>query len=744
MRITNVRIEGFRSIKNCQLEECGPFNVLIGQNSTGKSNILLAVRSFFAMLTRGHIATPNPDLGRETDFHGMRPAGNQIGIEISFSLEGPESFWLYELLPNPMEASADVDPEELPTRLSVKLVVSYYPNSIGYVSSITVSSGEGRVKEKKLFGIPDSDNAVRSLAARCDQAVPFLRDAEVLRESTKRINEGQWEALKPLLNPKGDSGRLKTFIDIRVEALNKLRALSQDAVQRNSFPKFVDTLTKLATESEASYNKLLSAPFNIEVMTAEGDAKEIPTYVIEVVKLLARMEVVHIPDVRGTLSSAEADDLLLRKVRRPTREGYRILQRKFSALLGGTLDVAAGQDSQGIRLGSGTAEVDIDDYPLDLQGAGSREVVRIIHDIAQVDVPDILLLEEPETHLHPGLERRMLQYLKELSEECQVFVSTHSTGFVEGGEMENVYLVSCRPDTKAVRPDLENAATLVLRELGIRPSSVLMYDRLVFVEGPTDRDVLSQWASVVGADFRKANVGFIEMGGSGNFAYYAAERVLAYLSKRNVRMWIVLDSDEQSEDAILKAQERAGTSATVHVLTKREIENYMLIPRAISDFVVRKRRVAGKGSSEPPGTQNITQAIVQAADELRNYTVAKRVADRIGKIRYPRPKLDDASAPTTVMKTTIKTHIEGKLDELKKAAAGLDVLFSDEERQLGAVWDESKLNRVPGTELLNGVCSRYDVRFHKAKDSLRLATIMTKSEIDSEIAKLLQEVARPD
>lgn len=49
-----------------------------------------------------------------------------------------------------------------------------------------------------------------------------------------------------------------------------------------------------------------------------------------------------------------------------------------------------------------------------------------------------LFIEEPEQHLNPDAQRRILEVLKKTSEEKQVFITTHSPVFVESLELFNV------------------------------------------------------------------------------------------------------------------------------------------------------------------------------------------------------------------------------------------------------------------------------------------------------------------
>src|SRR5262249_34948471 len=150
-------------------------------------------------------------------------------------------------------------------------------------------------------------------------------------------------------------------------------------------------------------------------------------------------------------------------------------------------------------------------------------------------------------HLHPALETSTMRFLKRISSTCQVFISTHSTNFLDTAEMNNVYLVSKDRSTHVRQLDLEGAEAQIPEELGIRLSSLFMYDCLVFVEGASDEAILREWASTLGVNFGQANVGFIAMGGVRNFAHYATEATLSFLSNRRVKMWFLVDRDEKDD-----------------------------------------------------------------------------------------------------------------------------------------------------------------------------------------------------
>ena len=59
----------------------------------------------------------------------------------------------------------------------------------------------------------------------------------------------------------------------------------------------------------------------------------------------------------------------------------------------------------------------------------------------------------------------MMRYLKQTSKSAQVFLTTHSTNFLDTADMRNVYLVSNSGSTDVQLVNLEEAVSHVLRTL---------------------------------------------------------------------------------------------------------------------------------------------------------------------------------------------------------------------------------------------------------------------------------------
>src|SRR5262249_43945987 len=151
----------------------------------------------------------------------------------------------------------------------------------------------------------------------------------------------------------------------------------------------------------------------------------------------------------------------------------------------------------------------------------------------------------------------------------------------------NVYLVS-RNETGTTKCDslaVGDAAFKLPAELGLRLSTVFMFDHLVFVEGPSDEAIIRALSALDNNEIIKGNVGFVHMGGARNFAHYAAEHTLDLLSRRQIELTFVLDRDEAEDAEVTRMADRLGNRASLHTLQKRELENYLLDAEAIYQFI---------------------------------------------------------------------------------------------------------------------------------------------------------------
>lgn len=125
---------------------------------------------------------------------------------------------------------------------------------------------------------------------------------------------------------------------------------------------------------------------------------------------------------------------------------------------------------------------------LDKTGTGVGQVLAMLYVVLTSDTPRTILIDEPASFLHPGAARKLVEILRENSKH-QYIISTHSPEIIAQLRDVPVFLVTWKGSESVVErldpSDLTHQAR-VLQEVGAKLADVYGYDRLVWVEGPTE------------------------------------------------------------------------------------------------------------------------------------------------------------------------------------------------------------------------------------------------------------------
>jgi putative ATP-dependent endonuclease of OLD family len=162
----------------------------------------------------------------------------------------------------------------------------------------------------------------------------------------------------------------------------------------------------------------------------------------------------------------------------------------------------------------------------------------------------VLLVEEPEAHLHPQLQDLLLHYLDtEAGPSTQVIVTTHSPNFAAASGVERMTVLGHVPDvptTVARTPaafELEQIALdQVRRFLDVTKASLLFGRGMILVEGIAEQLLMPALAERSGVNLRQEGVSIVNVGGV-SFAPFAA---LFSENKLPARCALVSDSDPPS------------------------------------------------------------------------------------------------------------------------------------------------------------------------------------------------------
>lgn len=732
MRVQSIEIRRFRSIERASLQACGGLNVLIGKNNAGKSNVLAAIELVHRHLQAGTIAGVWPTRRPLDEFTDRRTdAPLQIGMEFDL----PQA--LNESLRQRLQVEAphlERSIEQIKTIDRVAMVVAgvlHNNEAILFLQQLAAGRLETTAPELTTQGIAllSVPTAVAGELFALRQESGHLRDD--LQVIARLEQSGRLESLLEGPEPLRSRYYLESVVGPEIRPTLRRQLVSLLGAAAGQVDEARNRLSALGGELREKIDALDHRETEGSMSTFAGAAKTPPAYAIWLVKEYGSLSMLHLRETRDPIGREEAGALLTLKVTRGGPERLQAVQMTVRSLLGVEVDAFQSDDQ---RRGPGRgAEMDIDQFLVEANGAGVREALRLVLDL-ELKTPKLLLLEEPEAHLHPGLEHAVYSYLRERSQVVQMFVTTHSTNFVDSVSFQNIYLVARNESGRTALEQLDagDGALKVPAELGLRLSTVFMYDRLLFVEGPSDEAVLRELAKTLGADLSKVNVGFVQMGGVRNFAHFAAEATIALLSRRRIGLWFIADRDERDDSEVRSMVERLGRGAALKVLDRRELENYLLDPIAVGHFLAEKRAAAGI-RTEPPPRHEVNASIVEEARGLKDEVIRLRCEASTLKPIFLQRR-DQAGSP----EERLARAVEDLSDRLSGVAATREKITADVEGS----WLDVALDRAPGSLILDRVARRYDVRFSKESgDSARLARLVPKEAIPEELRQVLYEIA---
>ena len=224
-------------------------------------------------------------------------------------------------------------------------------------------------------------------------------------------------------------------------------------------------------------------------------------------------------------------------------------------------------------------------------GDGIKQLITILYKVFEKkDKQAIFFIEEPEINLHPGYQRKLIQILQsDIFQNHQFFITTHSNHFVDSCfDYSNISIykfinINKTNNTFQVINTSPNDIEL-LQLLGVNNSSVFLSNCTIWVEGISDKILISKYLDVyfkskgISKYKEDINYSFVEYGGNNitHWSFMPTEEIATINSSGITnRCFIVCDNDNDSE----RKHERKKKLCCIFgennycELTVREIEN---------------------------------------------------------------------------------------------------------------------------------------------------------------------------
>jgi len=219
----------------------------------------------------------------------------------------------------------------------------------------------------------------------------------------------------------------------------------------------------------------------------------------------------------------------------------------------------------------------------------------------------LVLIEEPETYMHPGIQRIFLDTITKEFPKHQFFVTTHSNHFLDltmDYQNVSIYAFSKAIDDKQTteQTPVFNVETLSydsfrpMELLGVRNSSVLLSNCTIWVEGITDRLYLGHYLDLYqktlegkpGYRFMRKDFefSFVEYGGN-NITHWSflddGENETINTVRLCGKLFLITDKDSKAkEPRHKKLAEKLGKQ--YYCLKCSEIEN-LISPKILRQVV---------------------------------------------------------------------------------------------------------------------------------------------------------------
>jgi predicted ATP-dependent endonuclease of OLD family len=269
--------------------------------------------------------------------------------------------------------------------------------------------------------------------------------------------------------------------------------------------------------------------------------------------------------------------------------------------------------------------------PLQDLGAGVMQVVTVAAAAVRMPSSPLLLLEEPETCLHPGLQRQLVDHL--VAQRYQTFITTHSNHLIDSvWRRGSLYLVSSDAPTGARRVRrVETDMLMMLHDLGVTASSIAAARAVVWVEGPSDAIYLRHWLSRLSGD-----MDLVE-GQDFTFAFHGGA-LLAHVGlgdqivnplDAHPGFYFVADSDRSAagsppkHEYLQRLAERCEMQNRIWVTEPKEIEGY------VSDACLAGETPDSPSSRYQPLRDRLTALGMSASWAKRKVELARAAVGRL-------------------------------------------------------------------------------------------------------------------
>lgn len=318
-------------------------------------------------------------------------------------------------------------------------------------------------------------------------------------------------------------------------------------------------------------------------------------------------------------------------------------------------------------------------HSIDQLSSGEQEVLALMFYVRRLSAHGgLLLVDEPELHLHPTLQQSLFAVMENIAERAQVWIVTHSPKLVSTAPLGAVLHMSPTDGTdkgQLTKASDEEDRGRLMSDLGVHPIDVLQSDSLVVVEGEMDARRLQ---AALYLTLSRAAI-YI----AGNAAGVEATARTLSASNRAIPWLAVRDRDLLPDEEVARL---VSAIPELHVWPTRMLENELLYPSLVSRTLVR----AGVDRDEDQVRERLKQLADLQTDEILADLVELRLL-----AEYPYPTIRGEN-PLETKRRFLEARIESTARKLDK----FDQVEAEVSRDLDARWERDWFKLMHGKRVL--------------------------------------------
>lgn len=321
------------------------------------------------------------------------------------------------------------------------------------------------------------------------------------------------------------------------------------------------------------------------------------------------------------LIALEFDEFTHEKATGQNPGGMKLLRELFAQFFGPKKLLGYKKRNQEFLV---AVHTEFGEHDLDLLSSGEKELFSIFVNLFKIrNLPSVILYDEPERHLNPGLESKIIPALDKLQSKNQLWIATHGAELISSVAMKDI--VGLRPSGSQIHverfnEDLKAARVRLFESIGARVGLQLASNRIVFLEGENshaDQRILDRLAGAT-----LPGVLFVVSGSSAGVTG-SGTRAMAVLeaASKDAAFLMILDRDYRTAAEVAVVEKRLQGRA--YVWKCHELENILLHPTAVREVLSN----SGITTLKTPG--QVLNALKESAKKQESLFISQWTAYRI-------------------------------------------------------------------------------------------------------------------